>query len=328
MRHFALPLLAGLFLWPASGRADAATAEALFRQGKDLMVKKQYGEACPKLAESQRLDPATGTLLALALCYEQAGLTASAWSTYSDVIARARLENSPEREQAARTRSAALEPNLARLTVKVPAGLLSLSDLEVKRDEVVLGAAALGQALPVDPGSHSVEVRASGKLPWTTKVQVTAAGRAVVDVPALADAPRPTTTSVAPVASSPVAPVRPPADTSRATLRTVSWITGGAGVVLLGVGGILAAQAVSKNKDSSANCDGNLCTDQGKQDRDDARSAGNLATGAAVVGVALAATGVTLFVLSRGKPDAAVSRLQLSPTVAPGQGGLWFRGAF
>src|SRR5262245_18728599 len=63
-----------------SARADdSAAAQALFDQGRKLMESERWAEACPKLEESQRLDPAGGTLLHLALCREHEGRIATAW---------------------------------------------------------------------------------------------------------------------------------------------------------------------------------------------------------------------------------------------------------
>src|SRR3954467_7016553 len=62
--------------------ADKAAAQSLFDQGRSLMTKGQYAQACPKLAESQRLDPGLGTQFNLADCYEHLGQTASAWAGF------------------------------------------------------------------------------------------------------------------------------------------------------------------------------------------------------------------------------------------------------
>src|SRR6478752_1211600 len=77
---------------PLAHAGDAATAEALFRDGRALMEAGNYKDACPKLEESYAQDPATGTLLALGICQEHVGKTASAWATYSEVATRAKRD--------------------------------------------------------------------------------------------------------------------------------------------------------------------------------------------------------------------------------------------
>jgi hypothetical protein len=54
---------------------NEAAATALFDEGRRVMAENHYAEACPKLAESERLAPSGGTLINLADCYEHAGLT-------------------------------------------------------------------------------------------------------------------------------------------------------------------------------------------------------------------------------------------------------------
>ena len=84
------------------------------------MAQGKHADACPKLEESQRLDPGIGTQFNLAVCYEQVGRTASAWSTFLDVAGAARAAGQTEREKVARQRATALEPRLIRLTITAP----------------------------------------------------------------------------------------------------------------------------------------------------------------------------------------------------------------
>ena len=90
-------------------------------RARALMKAKNYAEACPKLAESQRLDPGIGTQFHLADCYENQGKLASAWATFLEVASLAAASNQPDREKAAKARAARLEPRLPRLTIVVPA---------------------------------------------------------------------------------------------------------------------------------------------------------------------------------------------------------------
>jgi hypothetical protein len=69
-----------------------------FDDGKRLAAQGRYAESCPKLAESQRLDPAPGTLMNLADCYENAGLTASAWATWLEAASATKQAGQVERE--------------------------------------------------------------------------------------------------------------------------------------------------------------------------------------------------------------------------------------
>jgi len=155
----------------AGSDADRLLAQSLFDQAKQLMDAGRYGEACPKLAESQRLDPAGGTLLNLALCHEEEGRLATAWADFKEALGAARRAGRPDREQAARAHIAALEPRLARLTLEVrhpDPGLV------VKIDGALVGGAAWNTATPVDPGWHEVIAAAPEKKPCSQRVEIQA----------------------------------------------------------------------------------------------------------------------------------------------------------
>src|SRR6185312_13224264 len=110
-------------LLPARARAaeDEAAARALFFEARRLVAAGNYAAACPKFEDSYRLDPGIGTSFNLADCYEHSGRTASAWARFLDVAAATKAAGQLDRERVARARAAALEPKLARMTLKVEA---------------------------------------------------------------------------------------------------------------------------------------------------------------------------------------------------------------
>jgi tetratricopeptide (TPR) repeat protein len=152
---------------------DAATAEALFVEARQLMAQGNYAEACAKLDMSNRLDPATGTLLTLALCDERLGKTATAWALYLQIASSPRSDRAVFAQQ----RAAALAPTLSKLTIQatnVPA------NAQVTRDGVAVPASALGVAIPIDPGHHVIEAAAAGRVRFHREVALASGASMVV----------------------------------------------------------------------------------------------------------------------------------------------------
>src|SRR3984885_15543934 len=89
-----------------------SVAEALFEEGRKLVADGNFAEACPKFADSQRLDPSPATLLNLASCYEKSGRTASAWATYREAASADSAAGRAEYITTAQRHAEALGPRL------------------------------------------------------------------------------------------------------------------------------------------------------------------------------------------------------------------------
>lgn len=317
---------------PGDAPRDKVTAEALFQDAHRLLEESRYDIACAKLTESQRLDPTVGTLLYLALCYEQSGRTASAWQTYLSAESAARVGGQTERMHTAHERAAALEPKLSRLTIQVPQATVT-GDLEVARDGVVLGQAAWDTAFPIDPGEHTVTAKAPGKQSVTLKITVKGAGaREVVTLLPLKNAPSVMSSDVAQHAPTPSTTTQPrpiptnepvrerTASSAGTTQRTVGVSLGITGVVGLGVGTFFALRSRSKDDRSSKQCgasigspDPNACTTQGLTLNEEATTAAkNAKIGFAVGGAALIG-GIIVYLTA--PTHTATGRLMVSPLV-------------
>jgi tetratricopeptide (TPR) repeat protein len=96
---------------PAPSGASAH-ADTLFNEGKAKLASEDYAEACRLFAGSFAIDPATGTLLALALCHERAGDLKAAIAEYRSAAKRAQLEGRADRAEAATKRADELEAKL------------------------------------------------------------------------------------------------------------------------------------------------------------------------------------------------------------------------
>ncbi len=311
----------GLALALAPARAEPtpemrAGAAALFEDARRLMSAGKHAEACPKLEESQRIDPGMGTLFNLAACYEAVGRTASAWVGYRDVAAQAAAAGQPDREKAARAKALAIEPKLIRLKITA-SPQTTAQGVEIRRDGVVVNAALEGTALPLDPGPHTLSASAPGKETWEQTVHLDQPGATVnVEVPPLADKPA-GAPGVGPGRNEPPPPKV--ADASPASPRpwqTPLGITATVlGAVGLGVGTALGVLAKSSFNASNGPglCDAstNACSPTGLSDRSAAVRQGNAGTGVFIAGGVLAAAGIVIWATA---PKASAVKVGVGPT--------------
>jgi hypothetical protein len=350
MKARVLGLLAMCMLTAEAGaqQRDPAAAQALFDEATALMKSKNFVKACPKLAESQRLDPGIGTQFHLAECYEGQGLTASAWAQFLEVASLAGASGQADRQQAARKRAAKLEPRLARLRINVPVAK-RITGVHVERDGIAVQEVSWESALPVDPGEHELTVSAAGYKTFVTKVNAREGQTSEVDVPQLEAAPAAApAASAAPAAAVPAAPspsspppeVTPKNAPAGETPPSSSGIGAGAivlgtvGVVGLGVGTVFGLMARSKFQDSKAECsqaNEDRCSAAGIKLRDDSIVLANVSTiGFIAGGVALGTAGIILLTRGSSKPTAGAGAGQMTTSVqaGPSQGSIVLTGRF
>lgn len=310
-------------------------AEGLFREGRKLMEEGKYDVACDKLAESQRLDPSSGTLLNLAACHQKQGKIATAWAEYLAAGRLAQTQSRPERVEEAKARASELEPKVSYLKIVLAE---KTNETTVKIDNVKLESSALGSQIPVDPGERSVEISAPGHKTLTMKVTVGAEhdvqtltvpkleAEAAAEPPPTGDTPPP------PTGDQP-----PAADTGPKTAPSSSvlpYVVGGAGVVALGVGTAFAFMARSAYDDAESACPSHTgCSKDAIDQRDKAETRANIAN--IGVGIGIVGIGVGAVLLLTGSKEGASAEkatrsgfrsIRLEPIVSSNQAGLSLSG--
>jgi hypothetical protein len=305
--YLALPLLFVPAIARADGAGDAALAEKLFLDGRAAMLAGDYAAGCPKLAESQRLDPGVGTMLNLGECYEKQGKTASAWATYREAEPMARRLGQKGRADHAAARAEALAASLAYLTLQVPAKAKD-QKVTITVDATPISPAAWSAPIPVDPGAHAITASATGRKPWSTQVELRSSAKITVPVPELA-----TDLTADPVKEDP----SPAAPQGGSTQKTLGWIGVGLGGATLVTGVVFGLVAKSKNDDAHADghCTDVDCDARGQTLVSEARDAALVSTILFAAGGALTAAGVVLVVTAPGGAKVAIG--------PAGFGGTW-----
>lgn len=326
---------------------DRAAADALFDSGVTLMEAGNYDKACPKFQKSFDLDPGVGTLLNLGRCYDLAGKYASAWSTYRDASAMARQEGQTAREEHARAEAKKMEPKLVRVQLELAEGLRELPGFKLTQNGVDLVIdAVVGEAIPIDAGSHEVVAQADGYLPRTVKFEAKEEGTTYpvfIDAlqPGEASQPVPHLDSTESTEPEP-GPGPTPAPQAEPKGRSLVGpiVLGAVGVGLAGAGTAFAFMAKAHDNNARDICEnerdecGQKQVDDWNDEIDRAKSDATIAyIGWGVGGAAI--TGAVIWLIagsSSGGGEKVGTRspgnMELTPVVGGNIWGLTARGAF
>jgi hypothetical protein len=344
MRRFGFSVVAFLIGVALVGRAAATEpdiAEQLFREGHALLKEHRYPEACSKFADSERHDPASGTLLALAYCQELADLLASAQASYVAAAELARVEHQDERQRAATERAQSLAERVSTLTIDVPESLWELPTLLVKSNGVELERSVWGRPIPRDGGDIEIDVSASARTPWSSHVQLAPEhDQRVVTVPQLgelsqaslvAPPPSPTRAASAPAASNAPAP----ADRYWTPPRIAGWAAVGVGAAA-GIGALyfaVSAKSAQNDVQNTLNAEETEPVNQrvpwdlsGHAREVDGRHAQALAQGFGVASGVLLVGGAALLIFGAQKKNPEAPSVALA--IVPGAGQINYARAF
>ncbi len=304
---------------PAQAQAEPSAA-VLFEEGQQHMAANELDAACAKFQASEALEARALTALELGLCFERRGMFASAWSAFARAASLAQQAGQEERENLARTKLAAMEQQVARLTIAVSA---STPTLTVTLNGEVIAEALFGRPLPIDPGIHQLSATAPGRKPWRREVEIHAERADVtVDVPALDPVAAPAPPSPPPSSPRPrgpkIARAAAPPPVMPSPLAYVGFAVGGVGLM---VGAITGIVAIENTRTISDSCTNDLCPANLAGALDDAEvvaNVSNVAFGVGGLGVVLGVIG--LFV--GGEAPERAAKASLRPVVGPGYAGL------
>jgi len=302
-----LPFWLGLVLTalPAVARAestDPASADALFRAGREAAEQGDPQTACARFEESYRLDAAAGTLVNLGLCEEALNRLARAWEHFRR--AADALEPQDERQSLVREHLAALEPRVPQLTLSLKPE--AKEGVEVRRDGVLMTRASFGVPLPVDPGPHEVVVGAAGHELRRYALSLSVGQHlAVVLEPGAELAPP----------SKPAATLAPPTqnqsrESERTARRTWAYAAVASGGLDLVAGGVLGAFYLHERGIVDDHCPGKRCDPTGMRAVGAADVLQTVCFVALGLGIASAATGAGLMLTEA--PEPTPSRAPLS----------------
>lgn len=320
-----LAFVLGMLVPLAAHGQASPQAEALFRDGKQLMKQGKLADACAAFEGSERAEHNVATVLSLADCREKNRQYASAWALFLQADSQTRADPSKAAlNTTAKRRAHALEARLAYLTINVP-DESRIPDLVVTRDGAPVDPAEWNRAIPADGGSHVIAGKAPGHESWSTTVTLQPeTDKQAVEVPRFKALPEIVNKPPRDEASA-VVQVRPevPEPSPFTRPRKVGIAVAAGGVVLGGVAIGLGLSASSLHDGAVATCPPSACSVKNAADAnatdDRARSRARYANlGYGLAGAAVVTAGVLWLV---GKPESPrTDQVVIAPQLGEARG--------
>jgi hypothetical protein len=312
--------------------SERATARSLAKDGYVALTDKDYETAEDRFRRADELVHAPTLVIDRARALVGLGRFGDAYSAFQSVINEEIPAKAPavwkQAKKAAEKEIEAVKPRVAWLTIRVSGP----SESQVELDGRPLPASSLGQRLPANPGERVVAASAEGYI--SKQVKRTLAEGAEVEL-ALELLPEPKPEPVV-VVTPPPAPDPAEQETERRgnrnrTLTYVAFGVSGAGLALGVATGVLWLKARSDIKEAcgSLSCEASTDSEASRYEDQQQRynTYGTLSGIGFAVGVAGAATGVTLILLEpKTNADEKAKTAHITPYLAGTSFGL--RGAF
>jgi tetratricopeptide (TPR) repeat protein len=303
---------------------DPVAAETLFKEARELVKAGNDAAGCPKFEAALALNPSASIQINIAKCREREGKIASALAEYRQALVlnqeTAEAERRKELTAIAQEGIRTLEPRLPKLRVVVPH---PPAGARVTRDGRDVPAGALGTALPVDPGPHEVRVSAPGHRTETRAIRLEEGETETVEITLVPEKAASRDAGGAQVGGA------------QGGVPAWVWVTGGAGIALMGAGLYFLADDLSAISALREHCRtdaaGTRCDPGYDVDADNARKDRSFALFVGLGGAGAIATGVAVVGLVTSlspKDPAPATGMVASPWVAPGGGGALLTGRF
>jgi hypothetical protein len=298
----------------ATAPSPEKRAEARVSEARKAYERGDYQQSLGLLREAEALFASPKLHFNYGLVYRALGRDVEALDAFTRFLRDAQGVT-PDRRTEAERQISELHRRVAWLDVAADA-----DGADVLVDGRPYGKTPFTTAVAVSPGSHEVVVQKSGAaVPFTKRIDAQPGAeihiRANISIPLVVGAPAPSTAPTVAATSGGAEPphLRETARSGLGTGRTLALVLGGVGLAATGVGVAYGWIAMSRRNDAKSACPIQCPDANGVDSWNRARSAGNISTGAFVIG-AIGLTGGVVAWLSATPVSVAVgTQVSLGP---------------